>query len=80
MIVSTSSKVPTDDCFGRPINRWLRLIGWLQSVSDKESKLYYSTHFSKFVAIYVCVLLCKSKELFSIVAMIVRIKADGNCF
>ena len=23
MIVSTSSKVPTDDCFSRPINRWL---------------------------------------------------------
>ena len=25
MIVSTSSKVPTDDCFSRPINRRLRL-------------------------------------------------------
>ena len=23
--MSTSSKVPTDDCFRRPINRWLRL-------------------------------------------------------
>ena len=25
MIVSTSSKVPTDDCFSGPINRGLRL-------------------------------------------------------
>ena len=29
MIVSTSSKVPSDDCFSRPINRRLRLIAVL---------------------------------------------------
>ena len=36
--------------------------------------------FSEFVVIYVCVLLCKSKAFLSIVAMIVRIKQDGNYF
>ena len=46
----------------------------------KESKLYYSTHFPEFVVIYVCVLLCKSKVFLSIVAMIVMIKQDDNCF
>ena len=80
MIVSTSTKVPTDDCFSRPINRRLRLIAVLQWVQDKESKLNYSTHFLEFVVIYVCVLRCKSKVFWSIVAMIVMIKQDDNFF
>ena len=25
MILSASSEVPTDECFGRPINRWFQL-------------------------------------------------------
>ena len=32
------------------------------------------------LSLFVCVLLCKSKVFLSIVAMIVRIKQDDNCF
>ena len=67
MIVSTSSKVPSDDSFSG-------------SIKDKESKLYYSNHFPKLVVIYVCVLQCKSKVFLGIVAMIVIIKQDDNNF
>ena len=34
MIVSTSSKVPTDDCLSRPINRRLRLTTTLVSLGQ----------------------------------------------
>ena len=30
--------------------------------------------------LFMCVLVCKSKVFLSIVALIVRIKPDGNCF
>ena len=53
MIVSISSKFPTDDCFSRTIGDSTLLPYFSLS---KELKLYYSTHFSEFVVIYVCVL------------------------
>ena len=56
MIVSTSSKVLTNDRFSRPVLYFTTALYWVQG---KESKLYYSTHFSGFAIIYVRVLLCK---------------------
>ena len=41
MIASTSSKVPTDYCFSRPINRWLRLMLYFS-----ESRTFFCVVYS----------------------------------
>ena len=50
------------------------------SESRTKSPKFPNFHFPKFVVIYVCVLLCKSKVFWSIMAMIVKIEQDDNYF
>ena len=79
--MSTSSKIPTDDCFSKPSNGDSALLLHFSSPGQGVYyKLIYGAYFPEYVIINVCVLLRQLKVFLSIVVMTVSIKQDDNCF
>ena len=78
MIISTSSRVPTDDWFGRPLIGSPTFLCTSVSLRQEAESVLKYPYLRICCYLCLCVLLCKSIVFLTIVAIIVTIEQERN--